>query len=250
MNTYRHPEWIRFRVEVIKLDGERCVRCQRSRSDGVILQVHHKSYLPGRLPWEYGHTECETLCKGCHAQEHGIIMPQSDWILIASDDLGDLCGECEYCGTELRYIFAIMHPKWGSMAVGTDCCDRLTMSREASEYHQCYIKKREKRARFIGSKRWRWCDDAWRITQQGIKVCITLQAEKYRISMGGVVGNQEYDNIVDAKLKAYDFIDAGNANELLAQYRQRRRRRNDAEALVKLRAYKPDKNDRKLSYYC
>jgi hypothetical protein len=198
MNTYDHPEWIRFREEVIKLDGGRCVRCNRSPADGVVLQVHHKSYIPGRSPWAYCQTECETLCKGCHAQEHGIIMPQSDWVLVASDDLGDMCGECEYCGTELRYIFAIVHPKWGSMAVGTDCCDRLTVTREASEYHESYIKKREQRVRFLNSKRWRWRDDAWWITQKGIKV--------------------------------FEFIDAGDAEIRLYGYLQRMRQRHRKES--------------------
>lgn len=250
MNTYNHPEWIRFREEAIKLDGGRCVRCTRSRADGVVLQVHHKGYAPGRRPWDYCHTECETLCRGCHAQEHGIIMPQSDWILIASDDLGDLCGECEYCGTALRYIYAIIHPKWGSMGVGTDCCDRLTLTNEASEYHDARIKKREQRARFIDSRRWKWHDDVWWITQQKIEVCITSRAEKFHITMDGVGGNQEYDSLIDAKLKALDFINTGNAHYLLAQYRERMRKRNDENALAKLLTYKPDEHGRKLSYYC
>lgn len=195
MNTYSHPEWARFREEVINLDGGRCLRCDRSRTDGAVLQVHHRSYLAGRRPWEYARTECETLCKGCHAQEHGIIMPQSDWFLIASDDLGDLSGKCECCGNALRYIYAIIHPKWGSMAVGTDCCNRLTMTSGASAYHEARIKKRQQRARFIDSDRWKQHDNAWSITQKKIEVWITLQGEKYRISMDGVDGSQEYDSL-------------------------------------------------------
>src|ERR1700709_1007284 len=100
MNLYGHIEWLKFRAEIIKLDDGKCVRCGRARTEGVVLQVHHKSYAPGRRPWEYPHAECETLCKGCHAEEHGKIMPQSDWELVASDDLGGLNGNCELCETE------------------------------------------------------------------------------------------------------------------------------------------------------
>ena len=134
MNLYRHADWLRFRSEVIKLHGGRCARCLRSSdADAVVLQVHHKAYVRGRKPWEYGHTECEALCKGCHAVEHGLITPQSGWQLLGSDDLGDLIGNCELCSTELRYIYAIYHEAWGAMAVGTDCCDRLTETTTASE---------------------------------------------------------------------------------------------------------------------
>lgn len=251
MNTYNHLEWFRFREEVIKLDGGQCVRCGRSRADGAVLQVHHKSYTPGRLPWEYGHTECETLCKGCHAQQHGIIMPQSDWALIATDDLGDLCGECDYCGTEIRYVFAITHPKWGAMAVGTDCCDRLTLTHEASEYHAKYTKARERRARFLTSKRWKWRSDAWWITQRSIKWCIAPYAGKFRISMEGVAGRGEYDTLVDAKLKVYDLSESGEAAAFLERHRHRARLRHQEE-LAKARAsLHPKRSQRRVfSYYC
>ena len=149
MNLYNHSDWARFRGEVIKLDGQRCVRCSRGRSDDVVLQVQHKRYIPGRKPWEYTHSDCETLCKGCHAEELGIIMPSSGWLLLATDDLGDLNGNCELCGTALRYSYAIVHPGWGSMAVGTDCCDKLTGTTDASEYYDMMVKDRGKMKRFV-----------------------------------------------------------------------------------------------------
>lgn len=221
MKAYRHVDWLKFREEVIKLDGGKCTRCDRSRADGVVLQVHHKAYVSGRMPWQYGHDECETLCKGCHAQEHGIIMPQADWVLVGSDDLGDLIGNCEYCGTDLRYVFAITHPKWGALAVGTDCCDRLTMTAEASEYHDKYVKAREARGRFLGSKRWRQIGLEWRIKRKGIAVCIAPSNDKFRITMDGAKGKADYATLVDAKLKAFDLIESGEAAEFLAKRRER-----------------------------
>lgn len=110
VNPYRHADWLAFRAGVIRLDDGRCVRCFRGVGDGAILQVHRREYFSGRLPWEYALSDGETPCKGCHAEEYGHIMPRWGWALIGTDDLGDLSGECELCGTELRYTFAILHP--------------------------------------------------------------------------------------------------------------------------------------------
>lgn len=225
MNLYSHPEWVRFREEVIKLDGGRCVRCYLSRDDGVVLQVHHKGYAPGRKPWEYGHTECETLCKGCHAAEHGFIPPKSGWVLIGSDDLGDLCGNCEYCGTQLRYTYAVIHPAWGAMAVGTDCCDNLTGTTLASEHHEKYIKMLERRKRFVSSKRWKRSarGGCW-IVQENLRVFIVPRGDKYRITMDNVEGKVDYFSLVDAKMKVFDFIETGEARAFFAKRGARERR--------------------------
>lgn len=87
MPNYRNKEWESFREEVFELDNHQCVRCNRTEFDGVVLQVHHKEYLKGKTPWEYPYEFCETLCKGCHAAEDGLIPPKNGW---------------EYCGEEKR----------------------------------------------------------------------------------------------------------------------------------------------------
>lgn len=51
-NLYADEKWAAFRERVIVLDGGECVSCGRSRSGGVVLQVHHKQYVKGRKPWE------------------------------------------------------------------------------------------------------------------------------------------------------------------------------------------------------
>jgi len=222
MINYRHADWLNFRAEVIKLHGEQCARCSRSRGDGIVLQVHHKNYAFGRKPWEYGHTECEALCKGCHAEEHGKVMPQSGWEWIGTDDLDDLMGNCELCGTDIRYVYAITHPKWGSMAVGTDCCDRLTGTTEASEYHDRYMKTVDMRKRFVGSKRWKPLPNGdIHIRQKGIEVSIRATGEKFVILMDNAVGKAEYDSVFDAKIKVFDSINSGEAAQYLARRRQR-----------------------------
>jgi hypothetical protein len=222
MNNYRHADWLKFRAEVIKLHGGQCARCSRSPDDGVVLQVHHRDYVFGRKPWEYGHTECEALCKGCHAEEHGKIRPQSGWEWIGTDDLGDLVGNCELCGTDIRYVYAISHSKWGSMAVGTDCCDRLTETTEASEFHVRYTKIVDMRKRFVGSKRWKPLPNGdIHIRQKHIEVSIRAIGEKFIILMDDAIGGAEYDSIFDAKIKVFDSINSGEAAQYLARRRQR-----------------------------
>lgn len=223
MNPYRHADWVTFRNEVIKLHGGRCARCDRSREDGVILQVHHSNgYVAGRKPWEYGHTECEALCKGCHAEEHGKIMPQSGWELIGCDDLGDVIENCELCGTDIRYVHAITHRNWGSMGVGTDCCDRLTGTAVASEHHERHIKTIDMRKRFVGSKRWKpLANGDLRIRQKGIEIFIRSAGDQFVIQMDDAMGKAKYDTILDAKIRAFDSINSGDAAEYLARRRQR-----------------------------
>lgn len=35
-----------------------------------ILQVHHKKYIKGRMPWDYENEDLITLCKNCHKTIH------------------------------------------------------------------------------------------------------------------------------------------------------------------------------------
>lgn len=226
MNPYSHTNWLLFRQEIIKLDGGRCVRCSRGPEHGAVLQVHHKAYAPGRPPWEYPYSECETLCKGCHAAEHGIIMPRAGWTHLGTDDLGDLTGNCELCGTEIRYVYAIEHPTWGAMAVGTDCCDKLTGTTDASDYHDRLVKQREKRRRFIDSPRWKaHAAGGMVITRTGIEVRIWPCDGAYRLAMDDTRGKVAYPSVLDAKIRAFDFIESGNAMNFLASRRARLRQR-------------------------
>lgn len=124
---YSNPEWQRFAARVKERDGNLCTTCYRSDPD-VILQVHHKLYIKGRQPWEYSLDDCITLCKGCHAREHNLLPPDSDWILIGINDLGLMDSTCERqgCNHPIRYEHQIYHPEWGYMTVGSRCVEQLT----------------------------------------------------------------------------------------------------------------------------
>jgi hypothetical protein len=148
---YHKAEWKAFRARRIELDGFKCVDCERYEFDGAVLQVHHKRYIKGNKPWDYAPDDCETLCKGCHAEKHGRIVPKSGWTYVCDDDLGDLSGTCEVCGTGLRYVFTISHDNWFDLEVGTICCDNLTGTKIASDKR----KDVERKNRFVNSPRWK-----------------------------------------------------------------------------------------------
>lgn len=219
-NFYSHREWIKFREEGIRLDSGRCARCSRSRPE-VILQLHHRIYIAGKKPWEYDYSDCETLCKGCHAQEHGIIMPTSGWVLLSSDDLGELGGNCEWCDQDLRYIYLVAHAQWGYMSVGTDCCDKLTETDEASAILTDTKNRNERRKTFMSSSRWRdHGDNTISIQHKGRRVVIYSESDKYRIRIGAVEGDVEYDTPFDAKLRVFEFFDSSAASEFFAKRRK------------------------------
>ena len=51
------------------------------------------------MPWGYKYDECEVLCRACPGIEHGVVRPSVGWDCFGNDDLGDLNGNCELCGT-------------------------------------------------------------------------------------------------------------------------------------------------------
>lgn len=217
MNFYTRDDWVRFREDVIKLAGGKCVRCGRSRADGVVLQVHHKRYVYGRKPWEYDFDECETLCRGCHGAEHGKVMPRGGWEFVGCHDLGDLNGHCELCGQALRYLYFIQHPAWPAMEVGTDCCDHLTETTEASEHLDAHKKQADRAKRFVSSPRWESTrSGGLAIKQAEIVVAIVKSGEAFKLVIDGTKGKSEYRTILDAKMKAFELIESGEAAKFAA----------------------------------
>ncbi len=129
----RNNEWHSFSKKVKQRDEFKCVKCERKEGD-VILQVHHERYSDdNRPPWEYPMSCCITLCKGCHAREHGIVQPNEGWSLIEINDLGALDGRCERagCGRGIRFEHVTYHPAWGYLNVGSECINHLTKAERA-----------------------------------------------------------------------------------------------------------------------
>jgi len=71
MKTYserlRDPRWQKKRLATLEAAGWMCENCGDKEST---LNVHHKRYLKGKMPWEYDKEWLAVLCEGCHGEEH------------------------------------------------------------------------------------------------------------------------------------------------------------------------------------
>lgn len=218
MKGYARKNWKEFREEVIELDGRVCSVCGRGEPD-VYLQVHHKRYIPNKLPWEYTYKDCVTLCKGCHAAEHGVIPPKYGWEYVGYDDLGDLIGTCELCGSSLRHQFFVFHENWGTMEVGTYCCDSLTDTEVASNLVDSKKRYEDRKRRFIQSSRWKSSGNTHKIKQNKISVAILSNGGSYRIAMNGTKGKLLFPTIEEAKEHIFEAIESGKAGKYLAKHK-------------------------------
>lgn len=204
MAKYSDAKWSGFREKILQRDGYKCTQCGITVDDAV-LQVHHEKYLYGKKPWEVPEYYCVTLCKGCHAEEHGIIPPKTGWEYMGEDDLGDLIGECEYCGSELRYEHYLFHPKWGELTVGSGCADNLLDNDRASRWaksRKVYIGKLR---RFMDSPRWRETSSGnWRINQKGTFILCYQSGDYWKVRVDETWGNKKFKSLDEAKKAAFE----------------------------------------------
>jgi hypothetical protein len=209
MNRFARKEWKAFRAEMIERDGGRCARCTKSTEEGATLHVHHKEYVNGRMPWQYNYNQCELLCAGCHAAEHGKIPPPSGWDYQGDDDLGNLIGECEYCGTAIRYAFYIHHPRWEPLTVGTDCCDNLTGTELASNHMESVNRYRSRRTRFLSSSRWQTNATGLFIRQKRMDVQVARIPEGYCLVVNRLTGKRVFETSDLAKAALFELFENG-----------------------------------------
>lgn len=63
----KDPRWQKNRLEAMERAGWCCELCGDKES---MLNVHHKKYFKGRMPWEYDSEQLAVLCESCHTLEH------------------------------------------------------------------------------------------------------------------------------------------------------------------------------------
>lgn len=63
----KDPRWQHKRLEAMQADRFTCQMCFHSDKP---LNVHHKRYIPGAMPWEYETSDLITLCEDCRAKYH------------------------------------------------------------------------------------------------------------------------------------------------------------------------------------
>ncbi len=202
---YHKLAWKIFREKILTIDNHCCTQCQRA-GDDVKLQVHHKYYITGHLPWEYKNNACTTLCSSCHAKHHGILKPTIGWSFVGVEDLASLKGYCSYCMRPVRYMFFIHHVKWGYLNVGRICCDRLTQSMEASNKYQ----KEKRKLRFISSKRWEATKKGYKLKYQNIFILIYRSelTAPWKIKIDDQLGRKKFPKIEEAKALVFELIDS------------------------------------------
>lgn len=159
-NSYRDKKWYDKRHHIIERDKHTCCRCKRCLPDDQ-LQVHHLHYFEGRKPWEYEDFELITLCKHCHAEEHGHVKPTYGWRYEGMEDLEDLVGECDNCHQAIRYAHLISHPDWGFMTVGSQCAENLTSEYGLSEREEEAKKLAQRYKRYLNSPKWKHYKDGY-----------------------------------------------------------------------------------------
>lgn len=216
MSLYSHKLWKEFSKSVIELDGFKCSYCDKSIHENI-LQVHHKIYKQGLNPWEYPLSDCETVCKGCHASIHGKIKPKFGWEYFGDEDLGDLIGSCENCGSSIRYVFTIHHENWGTIEVGTYCCDNLTDSKIASNMMESNTKYVSRRRRFVNSIRWDLEDNLHKIKQGNFEINVIQKITNFYLKIHGKESTKKYDTLLEAKVKAFDVIENGELVKYLKE---------------------------------
>ena len=80
----KDPMWQKVRGFMLWRDSYTCQKCGAKQEWGYELHVHHKRYIAGREPWQYGTDDLTTLCKQCHCKEHGIKYEQKvPWVHVS-----------------------------------------------------------------------------------------------------------------------------------------------------------------------
>ena len=67
----KDKRWWRKRFEIMQRDNWKCSICGADYETSE-LNVHHKIYHQGLMPWEYNDEDLITLCSECHKKEHNI----------------------------------------------------------------------------------------------------------------------------------------------------------------------------------
>jgi 5-methylcytosine-specific restriction endonuclease McrA len=62
----RDPRWQKKRLEVLTRDAWTCQACRATTKE---LQVHHRWYVAGVLPWDVPMQALITLCAPCHKKQ-------------------------------------------------------------------------------------------------------------------------------------------------------------------------------------
>ena len=119
----------------------------------------------------------------------------------------------------IRHCFLIQHENWGTIEVGTFCCDKLTDTNLASNCLESQTSYKTRKIRFINSKRWKAENDKYTIKQSSFDIELTNKENYYLIKIYNLQGKTKYESLEIAKSKAFDVIESGEFIEYLSRHK-------------------------------
>lgn len=130
-------------------------------------------------------------------------LPQKGWELTAADDLGELAGECERCGTAIRYEHYCSHPQVSrEVVVGCCCCGQLIGSPEIALSWQEELKRE--------APRWHKSDKGnWTARYLGIRMTVfSSRVGGFQAVAGGEFSTKIWPTERAAKVAVFKFVKA------------------------------------------
>lgn len=98
-------EWKYKRFKILVRDKFTCADCNEKKDH---LQVHHKYYLKGFLPWEIEDTELIALCRNCHKKRHeneniAVYQKVNNQLILSEHSFFYYCYRCQGTGYLPQY---------------------------------------------------------------------------------------------------------------------------------------------------
>lgn len=123
--------------------------------------------------------------------------------MVSESDLGELIGECEFCGTDYRYEYEIYHPEVKTTClVGCVCAEHLSGNYLDPRRRLSELKaKARRRDNFIKSG---WSGNKRRY--KNLIVLLVLKREGMQVVVDGYLGKKRYKTEKEAKSAAFDAV--------------------------------------------
>ena len=79
LELLKNPKWQKLRLEVLDARGW---KCELMGETDISLNVHHRRYVRGAMPWEYEPEQLQVLCEECHKDLHDWKNSEDRWRLL------------------------------------------------------------------------------------------------------------------------------------------------------------------------
>lgn len=97
--------------------------------------------------------------------------PRRGWTSHLVQDLGDLSGSCEACGTAIRYVHHLSHPAHAGKAVGVECAGELTGDYGIPARHAKRLRAKKKFPEYF--------EHTWTLLANGVEGAWTRVGDMY-----------------------------------------------------------------------